>query len=215
MTIKPSVYVLGTKAPVLTNDRGAGAWGSTPASLSMKALKELLQAAPVQSLASEFGGDDAVKHLMHYLGNSGSPYAIDFEGMLKEVALARQVLEIQVEAAKSFIASLPKGRHEFTSSTGSLNHYIAQSLSRNWFFAVGSYSSWGRGVGSIQPIAGRPFVRMDYEYHFVDRYNWDGGKKVEIPIPGYERLPSVAKGLIDKIPNVKAWSADRHRSVHG
>ena len=202
MSIKPSEYVLGTQPPILKTDPGAGAWNSTPSSLGMKALKELLAAAPTQSLASHFGGDDAVKHLMHYLGNSGGSYSIDLDGMIKEVPIAKQAFDAQVEAAKKFVESLPPGRHNFTSKTGSLNHYITQSMSRNWFFAVASYTSWGRGVATVQSVGGKLQFTIDYEYNFFDRYNWDGKKQVQIPIPGYDKLPGPAKALIDKLPNV-------------
>jgi nucleoid-associated protein YgaU len=229
MTIKPSVYVVGTQPPVLPPDPGAGRWNSIPRTTSMIVLKAILTGriegvpgavltafAPLfvgglfvggsalQGAASYFGGDDAVKHMLHYLGNTGRTYPIDFQGMIFEVPLARQVYDAQVQAAKKFIESLPPGKHDFTSTTGSLNHYIHQGISRNWFFAVGSYTSWGRGVANIQKSSGKLGYSMDYEYNFFDRYNWDGGKQVQIPIPGYHRLPGIAQGLIDSLPNVTA-----------
>ena len=85
MTIKPSVYVLGTKPPVLPPDPGAGRWNSIPRTTSMIVLKAILTGrvegvpgavltvfAPLfvgglfvggsalQGAASYFGGDDAV-----------------------------------------------------------------------------------------------------------------------------------------------------------
>ncbi len=168
----------------------------------MIALKEVLTTQAVSGLATQFGGDDAVKHLAHFFGNTGSPYTIDFAGMIREVSIAKQTHDIQVAAAKSFIETLPPGRHYFTSSSGSLNHYITQGLSRNWFFAVGSYSTWGKGIAEIKVTGGKPSFSMNYEYHFVDRYNWDGGKKVQIPIPGYGQLPQLAKDAIDSLDQV-------------
>jgi hypothetical protein len=173
-----------------------------PTTLAMKALKEVLATSPVQFLASHFGGADAVKHLTHYLGNTGTPYTIDLQGLLNEVPLAKQVYDLQVDTAKKFVEALPPGRHQFTSTTGSLNHYINQGLNRNWFFAVGSYTSWGRGGVTVASVGGKLNFTMDYEYHFFDRYNWDGGKQVQIPIPGYDKLPGPAKSVIDQLPNV-------------
>lgn len=202
--IKPSTYVLGTAPPVLKKDPGAGPWNSVPPTLGMKALKEALVNAGVQALASHFGGDDAVKHIEYYLANKGGAYTIDLPSLLREVSLAKQVYDLQVDTAKAFVETLLPGRHNFTSTTGSLNHAISQGLSRNWFFAVGSYTSWGSGVGVISSIGGTLSYSMDFEYHFFDRYNWDGGKQVQIPIPGYNSLPGAAKSLIDKLPNVSA-----------
>ena len=231
MTIKPSVYVLGTQPPTLPPDPGAGVFNSVPRTVQMTVLKAILtgrlDGAPgvaltvfaplfagglfvggsaLQAAAAHFGGDDAVKHLLHYLTvpPAGNKYTIDLQGMINEVPLARQVYELQVETAKRFLESLPPGKHDFTSTTGSLNHYIHQGLSRNWFFAVGSYTSWGRGTAKIEKSGGKLKFQMDYEYNFFDRYNWDGGKQVQIPIPGYGRLPGVAQSLVDSLPNVTA-----------
>jgi hypothetical protein len=226
MAIKPSNLVLGTQPPVLKPDKGAGKWNSEAKEVSMHALKVLLTGrtddlptavrlllAPVlviplsgitiQAAASYFGGDDAVKHLLHYLGNTGSPYTIDFAGMNKEVALAKQVQDVQVETAQNFIEAQPPGTIQFTSTTGSLNHYIGQGLSKNWFFAVGSYSTWIAGTGHVRPTGGGLSYSLDYELHFVDRYNWDGGKSVDIPIPGYGKLPKIGQDVVNSLPNVK------------
>src|SRR5262245_14327052 len=227
MDIKPSDYTLGILPPTLPTDPGAGPWNSEPAETGMYVLKALLTGrvdgipgavlrafAPVltvdlfltgltlQVLASHFGGDDAVKHLLHYLGNPGNRYPIDLPGLVNEVPVARQTYDLQVGSAKKFIEGLPPGRHHFTSTTGSRNHYIFQHLSRNWFFAVGSYTSWGRGVAAVQRVGGRLNYSMGYGKNFFDKYNWDGGKQVQIPLPGYDRLPGAVRALVDRLPNV-------------
>lgn len=227
MSIKPSVYALGTQPPVLKPDDGAGRWKSEPIEIKLYLLKAILtgrldgipQAVltalvpsqalslfltelSIRALASHFGGDDAVKHMRHYLGNSGDQYTIDLQGMIAEVSIAKQCYDAQVQAAQKFIETLPPGRHNFTSTTGSLNHYIHQGLSKNWFFAVGSYTSWGRGTATVRQTGKQMSYSMDYEYHFFDRYNWDGGKSVTIPLPGYASLPGPARAIIDSLPNV-------------
>lgn len=227
MSIKPSVYTLGTKPPELKTDQGAGQWKTAPKEASMYALKVLLTGkvvggipgdvlasafAPlmairlvglsIQTGASYLGGDDAVKHMLHYLGNSGDRYTIDFQGMINEVPLAKQVQDVQIDAAKKFVETLPPGQHNFTSTTGSLNHYIHQGLSRNWFFAVGSYTTWGRGTATVKQTGGQMSYTMNYELNFFDRYNWDGGKQVFIPIPGYNSYPAAIQSLINLLPNV-------------
>ncbi len=225
MTIKPSQLVLGAQSPTLEPDAGAGKWNSEPVEAKMYVLKAILTGridgipvavqvlyAPllallgtglgIQTVASHFGGDDAVKHLLHYLGNTGKTLTIDFAGMNDEVKLARQVADLQVETAQKFIEAQPPGKIVFTSTTGSLNHYIRQDLSRNWFFAVGSYSTWIGGTANVRTAGGKPSYVMAYELHFVDRYNWDGYKSVDIPIPGYKKCPQAVQNLINKLPNV-------------
>jgi hypothetical protein len=145
--IKPSVYKLGTQPPYLKPDPGAGAWNSKTATLEMKALKEALQNSITQGLAAHFGGQDAVDHIQHYLGNSGSTLTIKFQKMINEVKLAKQAHDAQIEAAKKFIESLPPGTHQFTADTGSLNHAIGKADSVNWFFRRRQLHDVGRGHG--------------------------------------------------------------------
>lgn len=149
MAITPSRYTTGSHAPTLKTDPGAGAWKSTPESLGMKALKEVLLSAPAGALASHFGGADAVRHVQHYLGNSGGTLTVDFERLVREVSIAAQALQSQIDAAKAYVETLPAGSHSFTSTTGSLNHYITKAQSVNWFFAVGSYTTWGQGTATV------------------------------------------------------------------
>lgn len=200
--IKPSVYALGTTAPYFKKDPGAGVWNSQTANLDMKVLKEILTTGGVQWLASHLGGDDAVKHIDYYFSNVGGKYTIDFAGLIRETSTGKKTQSIQLDAAKKFVEKLPVGRHSFTSTSGSLNHNINQGENKNWFFAVASYTSWGRGTAVVKSLGGKRRYQMDFEYNFLDNYNWDKGKKVNIPIPGYSKLPQMLKDQIEKIPNV-------------
>jgi hypothetical protein len=41
----------------------------------------------------------------------------------------------------------------------------------NWFYAVGGYSAWIKGVAKVeQDKSGKRKYRFDYEYKVVDRY---------------------------------------------
>jgi hypothetical protein len=62
MTIE---YQLGSADPVYAPDVGAGAWKSSPTQLGYAALA----ASVVASLPFAYGiiGDDAAKHMLHYL----------------------------------------------------------------------------------------------------------------------------------------------------
>jgi hypothetical protein len=53
-----------------------------------------------------------------------------------------------------------------------------QRESQNWFFAIGGYSSWGKGVATVADGPTGRSYQVDFEYKFYDRYNWDAGKSV-------------------------------------
>ena len=60
-------------------------------------------------------GDDATKHMYHYLGNSGSPFQIDLEDMLDDVPSARERFEAEAAQAQAFVELLDLGAHDITS----------------------------------------------------------------------------------------------------
>jgi hypothetical protein len=125
-------------------------------------------------------GDDATKHMYHYLGNTGRAYTIDLQDMIDDVELARDAYELELRQAKQFVETLPPGTHQITSraATGGYNY---KSDSWNWFFAIGGYSVWGKGVAQVStPVGPYTNCRLDFELKFFDRYNWDGGKSVTI-----------------------------------
>jgi peptidoglycan hydrolase-like protein with peptidoglycan-binding domain len=136
-------YQLGISDPLRRHDPGAGAWNSKPKEASYIALK----AAIIDALPLAYGviGDDAVKHMFHYLFNTGLGYTIDLEGMVREVPSAKIRYEDEVVQAKMFVEKLPPDRYEITSKDGELG-YNTQHENKNWYFAIGGYTSWGKGV---------------------------------------------------------------------
>jgi hypothetical protein len=74
---------------------------------------------------------------------------------------------------------LAPGTHGITSLHAE-NGYNRKSENANWFYAIGGYSTWGKGTAVVEEVNGRRSYRLEYEYKFFDRYNWDGGKKVTI-----------------------------------
>lgn len=169
-------YMPGTGDPALQSDPGAGKWNSQPK--TMLAQAQLAGIFSVMPAANFIIGDDAVKHLWHYFGNSGSPLRIDAEGMVKEVPSAWKVYEAEVAQAKDFAERLPPGQHHIASKKTNAG-YNQQSENKNWFFAVGGYVAWGKGLADIPP-GPDSLLSLDFEYHVFDRYNWDNGKAVNI-----------------------------------
>ncbi len=172
-------YKIGTDDPTITPDPGSGVWGAKSAELSYIALKQLMLDPTFLSAATIAIGDDAVKHLLHYFGNSGSAYTIDLEGMVDEVPTAKKMMEFEVDQAKAFVETLPPGVHQITSRTAE-SSYNYKKESKNWFYAVGGYSVWGKGTATVTDTpTGKEYV-LAFQYKFFDRYNWDKGKAVTI-----------------------------------
>lgn len=174
----PTRYKIGTGDPAIGHDPGAGAWNSKPKTVKMLFLKKkILEHLP---FAYPVVGDDAVKHMAHYFSNSGDTYRMDLQDMINDVPDAKQLYETELARAKQFINSLPAGTHQITTDTTS-GGYNMKSQNWNWYYAVGGYSAWIKGVAKVElDKTGKRTYRLDYEYKVADRYNWDNGKKVEI-----------------------------------
>jgi hypothetical protein len=68
-------------------------------------------------------------------------------------------------------------------NTGWKGHYIGPEASKDWYYAMGGVQYSVTGMATVHPPdhpGGQPRVEMDYKTHVFDRYNWDGGKQVEI-----------------------------------
>lgn len=174
---KTPEYEVGTGDPPLYIDPGAGAWRSKRPDLTYVALKaDILQFLPV---AAGVVGYDAALHMQHYFDNTGSEREIDLEGMLRDVPGAQQRFRAEVSEAQALVEKLPVGTHRIRSRRANRGQN-RQSETRNWFFAIGDYFVWGDGQAEVTNTSGTRQYRLEFSYHFFDRYNWDGGKKVEL-----------------------------------
>jgi peptidoglycan hydrolase-like protein with peptidoglycan-binding domain len=168
-------YEIGTRDPPRGHDPGAGVWNSKPTEASYVALKiSIIEVLPEAILVI---GDDAVRHMAHYLNNSGRDLTIDLEGMVKEVPSAKGRYEREVSQIQRFVETLPPGTNPITSKNVEVG-YNTQRESKNWFFAIGGYSSWGKGIATVADGPTGRSYEVDFEYKFYDRYNWDAGKSV-------------------------------------
>ncbi len=170
-------YEIGTADLAVLPDPAEPRWNTRPAEASYRTL----WAAIWQVLPHAYAtiGDDAVKHMAHYLSNTGRPYTIDLEGMIDEVPRARNRFKAEVAQARMFAEKLPAGNYPIRSrnSQGSYNY---KEENWNWFFAIGGYKSWGCGDLVIRDDSGSRRYQLDFEYKLHDRYNWDKGKSVTI-----------------------------------
>jgi len=165
-------YKVGTADPTITPDAGAGTWDSEEWTWSNVGLKQLI----VNNIGIVWVGmPDAVNHIQHYFGNSGSDYTIRLQKMIDDVPSAKNVYNGELALAQAFVESLPDGKHSITSGSAS-GGYNRKDESWNWFYAVGGYSAWGKGNAT----ACKDEYTLEFQYKFYDRYNWDGGKQVTI-----------------------------------
>lgn len=194
----------GLSDPSIVPDVGAGVWRSAqPTALiqqqrgaivaALGSQQSALQGLPGVSILGNMSrrtltaevGDDAVKHMDHYFDNSGTDYVIDLEGMIAESPDAKTTYEVELAAVLDWVGRLPPGNYDFNSrrAVQGYNRNSPDPGARNWFFAVGGYASWSRGRAAVwHDLFGRPRHELDWEYCIFDRYNWDGGKLVRLPI---------------------------------
>jgi hypothetical protein len=126
-------------------------------------------------------GDDAVRHMDHYLFNTGGDLTVDLQGMLREVWSANQTYTLELHAAQTFVEGLAPGVHDFTAGSAR-SGYNRRIESPNWYFAVGGYAAWGKGRATVGGVVnGARSYELHFRYSIFDRYNWDSGKKVIIP----------------------------------
>jgi len=124
-------------------------------------------------IAHFYVGDDAAKHLCHYFPCSGSAYTIDLEGMVRDVADAAAQYEDEVRLAKQFVEQLRPGRHDIVAQS-TTEGYNEEEKNRNWYYALGGYHSWGRGVVHRQGL-GREF---DCVGCLRRQFAWNGGSQM-------------------------------------
>ena len=168
-------YEIGRGDPPLAHDPGSGIWGGAPKQGTYAALRASIYAS--LPIAVAVIGDDAAKHMKHYLDNSGKPYTIDLEGMVSEVSSARKRYEDEVDEAREFVEMLGVGTWDIRSKHPEYG-YDRKDENRNWYFAIGGYGSWGVGRAVVSGSGAGAALDLEFEYHFYDRYNWDKGKAV-------------------------------------
>ncbi|MGC2660734.1 MAG: hypothetical protein WA324_22490 [Bryobacteraceae bacterium] len=170
-------YKVGTDDPIIHPDKGAGAFDSESTEMSSRAEKLLYSQLQAEAWAAT--GPNAVRHLNHYFDESGDPLTIDLVGMIRDVPSAKTLFLLELTTAQKFAETLKPGTWQITSRRAS-NGYDTQRENKDWFFAVGGYSAWGKGTVNVPPFGAARQFTMDFEYKFYDRYNWDSGKSVHI-----------------------------------
>lgn len=133
---------------------------------------------------------DASRHMVHYLGNTGSPVALPVDKMMTDVPGFKSYLDDIVrtnqddwrkQALEEFRKNSGKPVAFPVEAKAPESFYFSKEIDENWFFAVGGANSNVTGVVTAVPDEnGNPEISLDYQANAWDRYNWDEGKSVEV-----------------------------------
>lgn len=164
---------------------GSGEHGGRDAGIGDRIAEQL--AGALATAAEVLGHTDAARHLRHYLANSGENLEVDTERVIADVAAAQAQVDAQLDGvladhADAIADAAASGERvviPFTTEWGVAT--ADQGSEANWFYALGSFSLSQTGVIVVEPGPdGQPVVRVEYQTHLFDRYNWDAGKSVTI-----------------------------------
>lgn len=185
-------YTIGHQDPKNDVDAGAGVWNSKPKEKLLEVQKSVMLGAPFRFAFETKVGPDAVEHLMHFLGNSGAHKEIKAWKMVNDSPTTHAAYLNELSQAQQFTEALPEGTHHITSKAVEFTT-TALDPSRNWFFAVGGFQYWGSGIAYVMP---GPSYKLQFAFKVFDRYNWDGDKAADIPVPGTDMTIEVTDATL-------------------
>jgi RHS repeat-associated protein len=168
-------YYLGSTDPTYTPPPT----GQKPVSPTFGLKAERFAAAAAAGVAST-EWPIAADLLEHYLSASGTPVSMDVYDMLDDSRSARDTYANELYEAKKFAATLakkPNGDYDIDSRTLSQGEF-SKSDNADWFYAIGRYASWGKGVAHVKDCK----VTLEFTYEFRKRYQFqvDQDKYVSI-----------------------------------
>ncbi|MCA2206197.1 hypothetical protein [Nocardia rosealba] len=164
-------------------DSGAGGHGSQPIYSRADDLIFFNVALRAQLAADAAGLTHAAAGMRHYLANSGDDFTISPDEAMNDLPGLKDWADKVVTHAVSQVANNPANHNQTVAFTSEwLDYYISQEASQDWFLAMAGVEVSATGVVTTTPAesGGRPRISMSYQVHLFDRYNWDGGKAVEI-----------------------------------
>jgi RHS repeat-associated protein len=173
-----SDYKLGWTDPIYSPDKGSGKWNSERGSFGLRLHTMLLSDALLTS--SFVYWPDAMAHLSHYFSNTGTDYTIRFSKMIDDVPAVKSAFNSELNMARKFAETVRvphRNNYSFLITSQEMYPGVNDpSFDKNWYYAVGSHWTWGKGV---VVVCGDKYT-LEFEYKFRDTYNWDAGKDVTI-----------------------------------
>lgn len=170
------------------DEDGSGAWGSESDDRGMTDRANHYMWTRVALAAESMGLPNAARHMRHYLGNTGAPLTVNVDFMLRDVEPLREAYDRQLAAARQLAEERVAAMGDNVQATNFQltgerlsDVYCSQSVSRDWFFAVGGFTYWYTAEVQVVPVPdAAPRITMLFTLHMFDRYNWDQGKMVTI-----------------------------------
>jgi hypothetical protein len=128
-------------------------------------------------------------NLLHYLSEAGGPLEQDVDAMLRDLPSFRSgVKDHQKTLAEAAIAAAKnaggKGPMTYPISTEWYGHYATPDESKDWYYATGGFEYSLQGSVTVRPPAtpgGEWTAEVTTRTSTWDAYNWDEGKKTEVP----------------------------------
>jgi len=171
---------------------GSGEYDSESAGLDDWAVWWKLRA--VKGGGEIMGETDAARHMDHFLDNSGEPLDIDPGRLLRDMPEFEDEVREELRRTEAETVEQAKAHYRgepisipFVRDWRGYGETQTQPMTANWFHAMGGFSYSTSGVVRVSPPAtpgGEPQVRIDHQLHIFDRYNWDKGKDVTLPVIG-------------------------------
>lgn len=162
-------------------DPGAGQHASRDPTSEDHFFKAAVSSAA--QVADQLGLDNASRHLLHYLGNSGSDLNVDPAQIASDVPqfeqAIQQTVDEQVNAAIEQAVANGKYGEPIAFDSGWTGFYIGKEMSADWFYAIGGVQYRVTGTVTVSP-GDPPTAQVEYQHHVYDRYNWDEGKSTNI-----------------------------------
>lgn len=185
-------YKLGDddpKIPETQLDDGSGEWRRHPLPSELEGIYDFLRWKYIYPFLAEkqIEYPNAVAHFRHFLGNTGGDYTIKLEKMLAEVGSARDLYKTELSEATNFVKNLknPPGC-KFSITSQEINGgEIKEDENKNWYYAVGKYYAWGKGV--VEDCGSE--YRLHFEYKFYDPYDWHKGEPFWTPFSNNLKYP--------------------------
>jgi RHS repeat-associated protein len=121
---------------------------------------------------------DASKHLLHYLSKSGTRIDTDLTRLIRDIYSAKVQFISDVDNAMAEAERI-LDEHSYSEPVnivqeGYSENRLRKEDSANWYFALGSYHTWGKGT-NVRKGKGRKncCYYMNWSYNLRDNYEFE------------------------------------------
>lgn len=168
---------------------GSGEWGELSDDRGVTDYLNHYQWGRVALVAESLGYTNAARHMRHYLGNTGSTLNVSVDNILRDVPTFQSAYNSYEGEVRNKVNDRILQLNQCPSNpitfdlmgTKNSSVYLRKDESPDWFFAIGGFTHWWTAKVTLTPNEdGELDVLIEMQMHIFDRYNWDGGKSVNI-----------------------------------